>query len=226
MYNTKKEKDKTMKEIKREFAMFGNFDKIDFNYVISLKEKLSNFGFSKIDGIQELKIINQQNNKQPVTRPQLSTNENELSIYFGSSRINIDQFKTDTNIDEFIYMVKEFVNIIFKDSEISVNRLALNANLQFSPDESQKVIKKFFNTSELYPTIDEVSFLINSVEHKEELKNKVNKIFSFQKINNNMDGAFDYNTFVLNDRKYTIDDATNFINLAVQYREAFFNEFN
>ena len=215
-----------MKEIKREFALFGNFTKVDFDYVIKLRDELINFGLTKVGGAPDVSMTI---NNFPMTnttsfnvRPQLSNIENNIVIFWGSSRINIDLNNiSDDSLEEYKSLIKKIISLIFSDDDFSVNRIALNGNIELESQNIQSLFEKFLRKSNLYSSLDEVGFRINSCIFDQNLNNLINRIITLQNNGNKITGLYDYNTKVLNDRKYSMEDVQHFMNSALKYRDTF-----
>lgn len=219
-----------MKEIKRQFALFGNFTKVDFDYVIKLRNELADFGLIKVGGAPDINIaINNfpLNNTTLNIRPQLSNLENDIVVFWGTSRINIDQINImDDSLEQYKSLIQKIISLIFSDNDFSVNRIALNGNIEFESQNIQSLFEKFIKKSSLYSSLDEVGFRINSCIFDQNINNSLNRIITVQNNGNKITGLYDYNTKVLNDRKYSIEDVQHFINSALKYRDMFLTQLN
>lgn len=217
-----------MKELRREFAVFGNFVKVNFETVLNWKSGF-NAGDLIVEGapdINAIKPISGISISGPISvRPQLSSAEKKTVLFFGTSRINIVQNSPDTQLDDFRMFINKVLELIFDDSDYNVNRLALNGNVEIG--EFPKVLdvkEKFFKDSDLYSSFDEIQFRINSCIFDATLNNYINRIINVANAGETLNGSYDFNTRVLNDRKYNREEIDKFMELAFEYRQKFFDE--
>lgn len=217
-----------MKELRREFAIFGNFVKVNFETVLKLKsafdaEDLIVDGAPEINAVKPVVGINVSSSIS--VRPQLSSAEKKTVLFFGTSRINIVQNLPDTQLDDFIMFINKVLEFIFNDSDYNVNRLALNGNIEIGEfPKTFNVKEKFFKDSDLYSSFDEIQFRINSCIYDATLNNDINRIITVANAGETLSGSYDFNTRVLNDRKYNREEIDKFTKLAFEYRQKFFSE--
>ena len=217
-----------MKELRREFAVFGNFVKVNFETVLNWKSEFNASdliveGAPEINAITPIVSINVPG--QISVRPQLSSAEKKTILFFGTSRINIVQNSPDTQLDDFRMFIDKIIELIFNDSDYNVNRLALNGNIVIGEfPKAFDVKEKFFKDSDLYSSFDEIHFRINSCIFDATLNNYINRIINVANAGETLNGSYDFNTRVLNDRKYNREEIDKFMQLAFEYRQKFFDE--
>lgn len=217
-----------MKELRREFAVFGNFVKVNFETVLNWKSEF-NAGDLIVEGAPEINaitpIVSINVPGQISVRPQLSSAEKKTILFFGTSRINIVQNSPDTQLDDFRMFIDKIIELIFNDSDYNVNRLALNGNIVIGEfPKAFDVKEKFFKDSDLYSSFDEIQFRINSCIFDATLNNYINRIINVANAGETLNGSYDFNTRVLNDRKYNREEIDKFMQLAFEYRQKFFDE--
>lgn len=217
-----------MKELRREFAVFGNFVKVNFETVLNWKSGF-NVGDLIVEGAPEINaitpIVGINVPGQISVRPQLSSAEKKTILFFGTSRINIVQNSPDTQLDDFRMFIDKIIELIFNDSDYNVNRLALNGNIVIGEfPKAFDVKEKFFKDSDLYSSFDEIQFRINSCIFDATLNNNINRIINVANAGETLKGSYDFNTRVLNDRKYNREEIDKFMELAFEYRQKFFDE--
>lgn len=216
-----------MKELRREFAVFGNFVKVNFETVLNWKSEF-NAGDLIVEGAPEINAITPIGINVPgqiSVRPQLSSAEKKTVLFFGTSRINIVQNSPDTQLDDFRMFIDKIIELIFNDSDYNVNRLALNGNIVIGEfPKAFDVKEKFFKDSDLYSSFDEIQFRINSCIFDATLNNYINRIINVANAGETLNGSYDFNTRVLNDRKYNREEIDKFMQLAFEYRQKFFDE--
>lgn len=217
-----------MKELRREFAVFGNFVKVNFETVLNWKREFNADdliveGASEINAITSIVGINVP--RQISVRPQLSSAEKKTILFFGTSRINIVQNSPDTQLGDFRMFIDKIIELIFNDSDYNVNRLALNGNIEIGEfPKAFDVKNKFFKDSDLYSSFDEIQFRINSCIFDATLNNYINRIITVANAGETLNGSYDFNTRVLSDRKYNREEIDKFMELAFEYRQKFFDE--
>lgn len=216
-----------MKELRREFAVFGNFVKVNFETVLNWKSEF-NAGDLIVEGAPEINAITPIGINVPgqiSVRPQLSSAEKKTILFFGTSRINIVQNSPDTQLDDFRMFIDKIIELIFNDSDYNINRLALNGNIVIGEfPKAFDVKEKFFKDSDLYSSFDEIQFRINSCIFDATLNNYINRIINVANAGETLNGSYDFNTRVLNDRKYSREEIDKFMQLAFEYRQKFFDE--
>lgn len=216
-----------MKELRREFAVFGNFVKVNFETVLNWKSEF-NAGDLIVEGAPEINAITPIGINVPgqiSVRPQLSSAEKKTILFFGTSRINIVQNSPDTQLDDFRMFIDKIIELIFNDSDYNINRLALNGNIVIGEfPKAFDVKEKFFKDSDLYSSFDEIQFRINSCIFDANLNNYINRIITVANAGETLNGSYDFNTRVLSDRKYNREEIDKFMELAFEYRQKFFDE--
>lgn len=217
-----------MKELRREFAVFGNFVKVNFETVLNWKSEF-NAGDLIVEGAPEINaitsIVSINVPGQISVRPQLSSAEKKTILFFGTSRINIVQNSPDTQLGDFRMFIDKIIELIFNDSDYNVNRLALNGNIEIGEfPKAFDVKNKFFKDSDLYSSFDEIQFRINSCIFDATLNNYINRIITVANAGETLNGSYDFNTRVLSDRKYNREEIDKFMELAFEYRQKFFDE--
>ena len=217
-----------MKELRREFAVFGNFVKVNFETVLNWKSEF-NAGDLIVEGAPEINaitpIVGINVPGQISVRPQLSSAEKKTILFFGTSRINIVQNSPDTQLGDFRMFIDKIIELIFNDSDYNVNRLALNGNIEIGEfPKAFDVKNKFFKDSDLYSSFDEIQFRINSCIFDATLNNYINRIITVANAGETLNGSYDFNTRVLSDRKYNREEIDKFMELAFEYRQKFFDE--
>lgn len=220
----------------RQFVIFGNFTKINFenlNKFAVFKEKYS----FQIDAQPDMPniLVNQpvvQNNVQ--IRPVFKTADNNTIIFFGSSRIHIEQVNsTIDSYNDFNHLALELVFTICSQFELSINRLAINGTLIVrDTDKINSLYKMFFNENKIFtPNSDEWQFRVNDKEFIEKINSDVNKIIFLNraKINdsNNLSDlltiSYDYNTQVNLKNNFQSNQINDFNVLALEYRNKIIN---
>lgn len=232
-----------MKELNRQFVIFGEFKSIVLNNINRLDEIKNKYKFqiNAVPDMLELPTLNVVGqppfafNSNPVDiRPIFQTLDMKTNVFFGSKRIHIEQLNQETDsYSNFNSMAVEIIKAImlaYKD-EIKVNRVALNGQISgFDETAMDKIYSDTFKKSSLYGEHSkEWQFRVNTVFEDSTLKSSLNKIVSFMRgtVYDNKKSAidtliavYDLNTIRNNDKVFTVDEIDYFNNLGCQYRNS------
>lgn len=230
-----------MIESNRQFAIFGNFNAINFdnlNLFDDFKEKYK-LNLSALTEIPE--PINQP--QQPsiinfstgpaISRPCFKSSDNNIIIFLGSSRINIEQKEQSVETyDVFNFFALEFLKILKEKFEININRLAINGQLATDKLDLVKP-NTFFKPSKVYSeTPDEWNFKTNSKELDKSLNCMLNKIANYGRgiyVNSSNEVkemliiSYDINTCIDTTKDFSYEDILTFNKIGVTYRNYFLN---
>ena len=236
-----------MKEKLKEFALFGNFNSIDYAIANDISVQLKDYEFklNGFNGIVQTPVppsvdaISLQNampnailTSQP--RPALLAEDGKLRITFGVSRINIDSAIENTeNITKFIDLINSVAKYILNITNTTVNRIALNG--QIAIDRTEKDVSffdKFYKMTSIYDSDDELDFRINSKKFSEKLGCRINRITTIHKSDINIGIRkqaiilmYDYNTETNLAKSFSMVDINSFMDESVEFRELFIKEF-
>ncbi len=229
-----------MKEAKRQFVVFGNFNTISLNNINLLDDIKNQFGL-QINALPDIISPNQMG-IQPVffqsvpsvsIRPVLQSEDKKTSIFFGSSRLHVEQLEQDVETyDEFFSIALNALNAIYNTYQIKINRIAINGQLLcFDKQDMEKAYSKYFKKSDLYgESSNEWQFRINTNKKDEELDCEINQIISFSRnklfdkvgvLTDALQSAYDYNTKYGLNKLFTIKDIEIFNKKAYEFRKSF-----
>ncbi len=229
-----------MKEILRQFVVFGNFNSVTFDSIMKFSELRERYKL-QTNSIPDMPVgapmpINGAiaSVRVPVDgRPIFQSSDRKFSIFFGSRRIHVEELDGDSeNYQEFNKNSLEIVCEIIKTLELKVNRVALNGRLfNDNLDWIKQTFSRVFNKSNLYSeNSNEWQFRIASKDANLELGCEINKIAAFTRgifldnVGKNQNGVianYDYNTQVNIDKIFTEDEMRLFNNFAQEYRKQF-----
>ena len=218
-------------EKSRQFVIFGNFSRISFeklNLLSDIKEKYKFIVDAQPDA--HATITNQpviQNNIS--VRPVFKSLDNKTMVFFGSSRIHIQQLDSSINsYEDFNLLSIEIVKKICEVFNLTVNRLAINGTLVITnPEKMSKILKLFLKENTLFSyESDEWQFRINNKIFSEEIESEINKIIFFNRTNViNVDKdtsvllvSYDYNTQINDNKIFSIESIMTFNKIAKEYR--------
>ena len=235
-----------MKEIAKQFVIFGNFNVVNFENVLKLADLRSKYNLQMnavpdifVSGEQEQKGINglQANVRVsmgvPESRPVLQSADKKFTIFFGTNRIHVEELENESdNFNIFYNKAEKIICEIIEKLDLKVNRVALNGNL-FNDDNDwiKSTFNKIFLKNDLYSeNSNEWQLHICSKEKNTTLGCEINKIATFTRgsfidnYNKNQVGliaGYDYNTQVNLDKIYSINEIKVFAEEANKYRELF-----
>ena len=236
-----------MKEQLKEFALFGNFNSIDYTVANNISVQLKEYDF-RLNGFNEMvqtpisplaADLTSENVLQgailtPQPRPALLADDGKLRITFGVSRINIDS--TIDSIEDtakFIDLVKRVANNILSIGNVSVNRIALNGRIAIERNEKDiSFFDKLYKKTSIYDTDDELDFRINSKKISVDLGCRINRITTIHKSDFNVGTQkqavllmYDYNTDISIAKSFSIKDIESFIKESIEFRKLVIEEF-
>ena len=221
-----------MVEKNKQFVIFGDFSKINFENVlnVSFKEKYQlmlvakeDFQQAPVDQIQPFSI----SITPPVSRPTLISADRKFSVFFGSKRIHIEEI--DTNAQEyelFSKKSKEILSEIISLFSLNVDRAAVNGTItEVDTIYIKKVFSRFLKSSELCKDdMEDWLFRINNKLSESNTK-PLNRIVSAQLRKEMLNGlpknilyfSYDYNT-IPNGTLFTEKELNNFFDDGIKYR--------
>ncbi len=235
-----------MIEALRQFVVFGNFNSVSFEDVSKL-EKIKNKFSLQINATQDLNSpqinINPNNVLKGgvfigapmpiVTRPILKNEKERVNVFFGTSRIHIEQLDFEDNTyKDFNSMALEIIYEIQDKLNLKFNRLALNGHFFNTEKESvNSALKKLIHSSDNFDLqSDEWRFRIVNKEENEKLKCRLNKIIDYNRgkfissKNVEEDGliiSYDFNTQPGIEKIFTKEDIEFFHSIGSEYREKY-----
>lgn len=227
-----------MKELSRQFVLFGNFNSVTFDSILKLSDlrEKYNLKVNAMPDIPQLSNPQQPLNVQfgvPESRPIFQTLDKRTTIFFGTSRIHIEQLDSLSETYQiFNGMVMDIVSNIVENLGINVIRVALNGRLYNSDKEwSVKVFNSIFNKSKLYSDkSNEWTVRICDKENNSVLGCEINKIAQYTRgkfvdiSKQELDGliaSYDFNTQVNVDKIFNETEIQEFNKLAQEYRALF-----
>lgn len=229
-----------MLELSRQFVVFGNFNTITFDSLSKISALKEKYNFHTV-ATQDILTPNVSlgNNQQtpimfpvPQSRPVFQTDDMRTTVFFGSSRIHIEQNNFENGYAEFNAMSVEIVEGILNLLGVRFNRLALNGQLLITDKKriSEK-FNEFFKESKVYNIeSQEWLFRVESKEKNSDLKCELNKIVSYNRANvieasgeifPRLIANYDFSTQVGMDRFYSKEDIALFNKLGQEYRTLF-----
>lgn len=232
-----------MIEKKRQIVIFGNFNSITFDSLTSFVEIKKEYKF-QINALPDLPNDVRNPVGQPVVinsgglniRPVFQSEDKKTSVFFGSSRIHIEQLDQDTeSYDEYYNMATKVIEVIVKSSLITINRIAINGQiLDFDKEAMESRYTKVFKKSKLYgENSDEWQIRINTKEQMNTLACEINKIISYARgfvfetftgqPKQSLITTYDFNTRQGLNREFTLAEIKEFYALGYEYRKNLLN---
>lgn len=227
-----------MKELNRQVVIFGNFNSVTFESILELSDLREKYSL-QVNAMPDLPPL--PNPKQPInvhlgvvtSRPILQTSDKKITVFFGSTRIHIEQIDSPSeSYTMFNDMAIDIILNVIKRFGLTVTRVALNGKLYSdSKDLNEKVFNSIFNKSKLYAnTSNEWNLRICDKESNSELGCEINKIAQYARgkfidVNGQeLDGliaTYDFNSQVNGGKIFAEVDINKFSKLAKEYRALF-----
>lgn len=228
-----------MKEINRQFVIFGNFNAVTFDSVFKLDRIREKYNLS-INAMPDI-ILPPNDRAQkvsigigiPQSRPVFQTPDQKITVFFGTNRIHVEELECDSeSYNEYNTMAEEIICEIIQQLNLKVIRVALNGRL-FNDDSDwiNNSFHKIFKPADFYSgNSEEWQFRIGSKEYFSEIDCEVNKIANYTRgifmdnFRNNQNGViagYDINTPPNIERLFTIDEIKIFNKIAQKYRNYF-----
>lgn len=224
-----------MKEINRQFVFFGNFNSIKIDDIADLKELKDEYHF-QTSAMPDIIFATQpvQPNQIPIMqnlpiRPLFQTEDKSTTVFFGSTRIHVEQINNDSeSFEDFKEMATRILNEVKNKFDLKINRVALNGQLYFS--ESSKMEKIFadtFKKSKLHDLkSNEWQARIVTKDFNQSLNCNINKIVFysrgiFENQEEGMISSYDFNTEPGIDKIYNDQEISDFFKLGCEYRRDF-----
>ncbi|MDY0278812.1 MAG: hypothetical protein RBQ97_12090 [Acholeplasma sp.] len=229
-----------MKEFEKQIVIFGNFEYLDFNNVMKIKDFFESYDmylegtpdFPKDLQFRDLqpRIITE----PPLIRPMFINKAKSKRVVFGTFRINIEEYDNSIHkYDEFSLFAERLFSILFSDFGIKPNRLAVNGRLVQDLDKLTSYYEKFISNISISGDIGSFGFNVEKIEYVEELKSNINKILNIQKANVGLIGkpgsdciltSYDFNTIIQTQVLYTFEDYQTFKHMSDKYRNSIISD--
>lgn len=227
-----------MKELSRQFVLFGNFNSVTFDSILKLSDLREKYNL-KVNAMPDIPPLS--NPQQPLnvqfgvpeSRPIFQTLDKRTTIFFGTNRIHIEQLDSLSETYQiFNGMVMDIVSNVVENLGINVTRVALNGRLYNADKEwSVKVFNSIFNKSKLYSDkSNEWTVRICDKESNSVLGCEINKIAQYTRgkfvdiSKQELDGliaSYDFNTQINVDKIFNETEIQEFNKLAQEYRASF-----
>lgn len=230
-----------MQEKNRQFVIFGNFNSINFDNLEKLKDLKERYGFqtTAVPDISEIPINNNMGrinvNGLSVPnlniRPAFQSEDKRKTIFFGSSRIHIEEIDTNSDTyEEFNRISFEIIELIIQKMEVKINRVAINGQLVYTDEKMmQEIYTSLFKTSFVYgESSEEWQFRVVTSEPNDELNIGINKIATYvrgtsfdDKGNPNqvLVAGYDFNTRLETYKTFDLKEIKLFNKLGCEYRK-------
>lgn len=220
----------------RQFVIFGNFSKINFENLNKISDFKQKYSF-QIDAQPDMPNVSV---KQPIVqenlpiRPVFKSLDGKTIIFFGSSRIHVQQINSKIDsYQDFNKLALEMIKAITLQFELSINRLAINGTLIVKNEEKiNELYKMFFKENGIFSSdSDEWQFRVNDKEFIEEINSGINKIIFLNRTKINESNStsdvllvsYDYNTQINSNNKFQMSQIEKFNIFAQDYREKIIN---
>ena len=222
-----------MTEQLSQFVLFGNFSSVNFDSLSKLSSLKSKYGFitnAMQDIVLPQNLDNQGQIIPPQMRPIFQTEDNLTSVFFGSSRLNIERRNYDSSSYEvFNDMAIDIVKNLMENLDLKFIRIALNGQIMLSDKKfMDDLYQRLFRKSDLYnENSDEWQLRIVSKENDETLKCGINKIISYNRTSyidvstekmDRLQIGYDFNTFFGIDKVFSAEEINYFNKKATEYR--------
>ena len=226
-----------MIEKNRQIVIFGNFNGINFDSLVLFSEikdkyKLQISAMPDIP-VEAVKggtpvIVNAVNNLN--IRPALQSEDKKTTVFFGASRIHIEQLdQTMDSYEQFYGMALEIISDILQKIKVVVNRIAINGQIvNYQQEIMDAAYKKIFKKSTLYgDTSDEWQFRITTRENNDKPSCVINKVISYTRgfvfeptgqAKAVLATVYDFNTKQDLSREFELDEIKEFYTLGCEYR--------
>ena len=232
-----------MIEKKRQIVIFGNFNSITFDSLTSFSEIKNEYKF-QINAMPDIPNEVRTPVGQPVVinpnglniRPVFQSEDKKTSVFFGLSRIHIEQLDQDVDsYDEYYNMAIKVIQVIVENSSVTINRIAINGQiLDFDKEAMESRYTKIFKKSKLYgENSDEWQIRINTKEKINTLSCEINKIISYARgfVFETLTGepkeslitTYDFNTKQGLNREFSLEEIKDFYSLGYEYRKNLLN---
>lgn len=226
-----------MKEIVRQFVIFGNFNSVTFESVLKLNDLREKYQL-QVNAMPEIiePPIDQPFKIQmtpPESRPVFQTANRKINVLFGTKRIHIEEVECESETYKvFNQMAIDIICEIVKSLELKVNRIAINGQLFCDNLETiNKAFETLFNKSKLYSgNSEDWQCRVCSKEILPKLGCEINKIAQYvrgefldnvKKTQNGLIASYDYNTKNGIEKLFTESDIKVFNESAQKYRALF-----
>lgn len=228
-----------MLEINRQVVVFGNFNSVQFDSIVKLSELKEKYKFQTnaapdidipfmpvIQNGQQLMAPDLRNNMRPI----FQTEDKLTSVFFGASRIHVEQLKHDTeDFSTFNNMAMDIIYQVMEKLELCFTRLAVNGQILVADEKiMDKIYNDTFKESTLYgEKSDEWLLRIVSKDKDAKVNCDINRIISYERKNIiDAKGAlqhvlivgYDFNTHPGNNKVYNKEEIEKFNELGCKYR--------